>query len=97
MKQSGLLSGLFLYGFFNGLGNPSRLYINDAAVPIPEIHKETSYNGEHSGNRTEMRGYGYAFVSKGDVLSFKAPTYYGLQLSCNGGNSTLAFVPTRRK
>lgn len=95
MKQSGVLTGRFLYDYSWGSGSPpARLYVNNGAVPISEIHTEDHTGGEHSGHMTKTWGYGYAFVSKGDVISFKTNTYYGLQESCG---STLSFVPTRKK
>lgn len=98
MKQSGVLTGLFLYDYSWGYGSPpDRLYVNNGAVPIPEIHKEDITGGEHSGHHTKTWGYGYAFVSKGDVISFKRNTYYGLQEGCVSSNSTLSFVPIRKK
>ena len=98
MKQSGVLTGLFLYDYSWGSGSsPNRLYVNNGAVPIPEIHTEDITAGENSGHRTKTWGYGYAFVSKGDVISFKHNTYYGLQEGCASYNSTISFVPTRKK
>jgi len=98
MKQSGVLTGIFLYGGGWGSGSsPDRLYVNNGAVAISEIHNEDSYGGEHSGHMTKTWGYGYAFVSKGDVISFKHNTYYGLQEGCASYNSPLSFVPTRKK
>lgn len=98
MKQSGVLTGLFLYDYSWGSGSPpNRLYVNNGAVPIPEIHTEDNTVGENSGHRTTTWGYGYAFVSKGDVISFKHNTYYGLQEGCASYNSTISFVPTRKK
>lgn len=74
--------------------HPFRLYINDAVVPIPEIKKDIDY-GEHAERTTEY-GYGYAFVSKGDILSIKTQDkYFGL--SCGGSSFDLVFVPTRKK
>ena len=96
MQQSGLITGLFVYEYRGTGHHPARLYINDGVVPVPEIHQEEYGGGESSNTKTMTWGYGYAFVSKGDVLSVKQ-YYYGLQESCTTYNSTISFVPTRKK
>lgn len=75
---------------------PNRLYINDAAVPIPEIHKEINYGGENGGHTDKIWGYGYAFVSKGDVLSFRYHYYDELKLGCTTKDSSIDFVPYKK-